>query len=45
MGMILSGIRLKTRSLAASTLTHASYNFTLFMMVLVATHGFRNLKP
>ena len=45
MGMVLSGIRLKTRSLAASTLTHASYNFTLFMMVLVATHGFRNFKP
>jgi len=45
MGMVLSGIRLKTRSLAASTLMHASYNFTLFMMVLAATHGFRNLKP
>jgi len=45
MGMVLSGIRLKTRSLAASTFTHASYNFTLFMMVLVATHGFRSLKP
>jgi len=45
MGMVLSGIRLKTRSLAASTLTHASYNFTLFVMVLVATHGFRNFKP
>jgi uncharacterized protein len=43
MGMVLSGIRLKTRSLAASTLTHASYNFTLFLMVLVSTRGFHNL--
>lgn len=43
MGMVLSGIRLKTRSLAASTLTHASYNFVLFLMVLIGTHGFRNL--
>jgi uncharacterized protein len=43
MGMVLSGIRLKTRSLAASTFTHASYNFILFLMVLIGTHGFRNL--
>jgi membrane protease YdiL (CAAX protease family) len=43
MGMVLSGIRLKTRSLAASSLTHAAYNFTLFIMVLIGTHGFRNL--
>lgn len=42
MGMVLSGIRLKTRSLAASTLTHASYNFTLFLMMLIGTHGFHN---
>jgi len=45
MGMVLSGIRLKTRSLAASTLTHAAYNFTLFIMVLIGSHGFRNLQP
>jgi uncharacterized protein len=43
MSMVLSGIRLKTRSLAASTLTHASYNFTLFLMVLISTRGFHNL--
>jgi membrane protease YdiL (CAAX protease family) len=43
MGMVLAGIRLKTRSLAASTLTHAAYNFTLFLLALIGTHGFRNL--
>jgi membrane protease YdiL (CAAX protease family) len=44
MGMVLSAIRLKTKSLAASTLTHATYNFTLFLMVLIGTHGFHNFQ-
>jgi uncharacterized protein len=44
MSMVLSTVRLKTRSLAASTLTHATYNFTLFLMVFIGTHGFHNLQ-
>jgi hypothetical protein len=41
--LVLCAVRLKTRSLAASTLTHAAYNFTLFFVMLIATHGFRHL--
>lgn len=41
--LVLCTVRLITRSLAASTLTHATYNFTLFLMMAVATHGFHNL--
>jgi hypothetical protein len=39
---ILCAVRLKTRSLAASTLVHASYNFLLFMVELAVTGGFRH---
>jgi hypothetical protein len=41
--LILCAVRLVTRSLAASTLTHAAYNFTLFTLTLVRTHGFQDL--
>jgi hypothetical protein len=41
--LILCAVRLKTRSLAASTLVHACYNFLLFTLMLVATGGFRHL--
>jgi len=41
--LILCAVRLATRSLAASTLTHATYNCTLFLVMLIGTHGFRNL--
>jgi membrane protease YdiL (CAAX protease family) len=40
--MILCAVRLVTRSLAASTLVHACYNFMLFSTMLVATGGFRH---
>jgi membrane protease YdiL (CAAX protease family) len=40
--LILCGVRLVTRSLAASTLVHASYNFFIFALTLVATGGFRH---
>jgi membrane protease YdiL (CAAX protease family) len=39
---ILCAVRLKTRSLAASTLVHATYNFLLFMVELAVTGGFRH---
>jgi uncharacterized protein len=40
--LILCGVRLVTRSLAASTLVHASYNFFIFTVELIATGGFRH---
>lgn len=40
--LILCAVRLKTRSLAASTLVHASYNFLIFTIELAATSGFRH---
>jgi membrane protease YdiL (CAAX protease family) len=41
--LVLCAVRLATRSLAASTLTHATYNFTLFLVMAVSTHGFQHL--
>jgi membrane protease YdiL (CAAX protease family) len=41
--LILCFARLATRSLAASTLVHASYNFILFALMLVGTGGFKHL--
>jgi membrane protease YdiL (CAAX protease family) len=40
--LILCTVRLKTRSLAASTLVHACYNFILFSLALIGTGGFRH---
>jgi membrane protease YdiL (CAAX protease family) len=40
--LILCTVRLFTRSLAASTLVHASYNFFIFASTLAATGGFRH---
>ncbi len=40
---VLCAVRLWTRSLAASTLVHASYNFMLFSIMLIGTSGFRHL--
>jgi hypothetical protein len=41
--LILCAVRLKTRSLACSTLVHACYNFILFSTAMVASGGFRHL--
>lgn len=41
--LILCAVRIVSRSLAASTFTHAAYNFTLFTATFVRTHGFHNL--
>jgi hypothetical protein len=41
--LILCAVRLKTRSLASSTLVHACYNFMIFASMLVSTGGFRHL--
>ncbi|MDR3772424.1 MAG: type II CAAX endopeptidase family protein [Terracidiphilus sp.] len=41
--MVLCWARLATRSLAASVLVHASYNFLLFSLMFIGTGGFRHL--
>lgn len=40
--LILCAVRLKMKSLAASTLVHASYNFYIFSLTLAVTGGFRH---
>jgi uncharacterized protein len=42
--LVLCAVRIKTRSVAASTLVHACYNFVLFFSMLVGTGGFRHLE-
>jgi len=41
--LILSAIRIRLRSVLASTLIHASYNFTIFLTAFIATGGYRHL--
>ncbi len=41
--LVLCFARLRLRSLAASVLLHASYNFLLFSFMLISTGGFRHL--
>jgi len=41
--IVLCSVRLWTRSLASSTLVHASYNFMLFSIMFIGTSGFRHL--
>jgi hypothetical protein len=37
-------VRIKTHSVACSTLMHATYNFTIFAAMFLATSGFRHLE-
>jgi membrane protease YdiL (CAAX protease family) len=41
--LVLCYVRLRFRSVAASTLIHACYNFFLFATIFLATGGFRHL--
>jgi membrane protease YdiL (CAAX protease family) len=41
--LVLCWVRLSTRSLAASTMVHAFYNFMLFSFMLLGTGGFKHL--
>jgi hypothetical protein len=41
--LVLTYVRVKTQSVAASTLVHASYNGFIFLMTIVATGGYRHL--
>lgn len=42
-GLVLATVRIRTHSVAASTLVHLSYNLTIFFAAMVATGGFRHL--
>jgi uncharacterized protein len=42
--IVLCWIRLSTRSLAASVVVHAGYNFALFSLMLLGTGGFKHLE-
>jgi len=42
--LILSFVRLRTRSVACSTLVHASYNLSVFLTLFIATGGYRHLE-
>jgi len=41
--LVLTYIRLRLRSVLASTLVHVSYNFTIFLTAFIATDGYRHL--
>ena len=41
--LVLCSVRLRTRSLAASTMVHSFYNFMLFSFMLLGTGGFKHL--
>jgi membrane protease YdiL (CAAX protease family) len=41
--LILTLVRVRTRSVAASTMVHATYNFFIFLVTFVATGGYRHL--
>src|SRR5216683_2638977 len=41
--LVLSYVRLRLRSVMASTLIHVSYNATIFVFAFIATGGFRHL--
>jgi membrane protease YdiL (CAAX protease family) len=41
--LVLCWVRLSTRSLAASTIVHGSYNLMLFAFMLLGTGGFKHL--
>jgi membrane protease YdiL (CAAX protease family) len=43
-GVILTVVRAKTKSVATTVLIHMSYNTTLFVLVYVGTDGFRHLE-
>jgi len=42
--LLLTWVRLKTESVAASTLVHGAYNGFVFLMLMVQTGGYRHLE-
>jgi membrane protease YdiL (CAAX protease family) len=43
-GLILTAVRAKTKSVAVCVLMHMGYNFTLFLLLYIATQGFRHME-
>jgi membrane protease YdiL (CAAX protease family) len=41
--LVLTAVRIRLRSVLASTLVHASYNFTIFVTAFIGTDGYRHL--
>jgi membrane protease YdiL (CAAX protease family) len=41
--LVLTTVRVKSRSVACSAVVHASYNLSVFLTIFVATDGFRHL--
>jgi membrane protease YdiL (CAAX protease family) len=42
--LALSFVRIRTQSLACSTLLHSTYNFTIFALLFLSTDGFRHME-
>jgi membrane protease YdiL (CAAX protease family) len=42
--LILTTVRVRLRSVLASTVVHASYNFAVFLTAFIATGGYRHLE-
>ncbi|HEX2917495.1 MAG TPA: CPBP family intramembrane glutamic endopeptidase [Edaphobacter sp.] len=42
--LVLTVVRVRTRSVASSALVHASYNLSVFLTMFVATGGYRHLE-
>jgi uncharacterized protein len=42
--LVLTVVRVRTHSVASSTLVHASYNLSVFMTLFIATGGYRHLE-
>jgi uncharacterized protein len=42
--LVLSFVRIRTHSLACSVLTHMTYNFSIFVGILIVTGGFTHLE-
>jgi hypothetical protein len=41
--LVLSFVRIRTNSVAASTLMHAAYNLTVFVVMFIGTSGYRHM--
>jgi len=41
--LVLSLVRIRTHSVACSTLVHATYNLTIFAAIYISTSGFRHM--
>jgi len=42
--LVLTWVRIRTRSVACSTLVHACYNLSVFISLFIATGGYRHLE-